>query len=172
MKPFIIMAITAKINSELKKYDESLKISTDNVNTVVDTVTNKIKDRINKKQEDDDMAEFEKDVQRQIDEGTDDQTGSGLDISLKENIISDAEAVKIFNKTVDMSKIQDGEGLRLAGAPSYKGRGALHTNVKTIINMIKTDPTILHDADFINRHMKQLGNSQKAILMSFISKYK
>ena len=71
-----------------------------------------------------------------------------------------------------MSKLQDGEGLRLAGAPSalYKGRG----NKKTVINImneIKKNPELIKSVNWINEQSQYLNSSGKNILNSFLKKY-
>ena len=94
--------------------------------------------------------------------------GSGLDIPT----ISDSDALKIFNKTVDVSKLQDGEGLRLAGAPSpLYGRGMNKKTVVNIMNEIKKNPELIKSVDWINEQSKNLNLSGKNILNSFLKKY-
>jgi hypothetical protein len=170
LKPFVISAISAKINSEIKKYEDSLYPNNKNEEDEYDWDNLKYDD--DEEINNDDNEDF---GYNKISMGPAwrDMDGSGQDIPMiKENIISDAEALKIFNKTVDMSKIQDGEGLRLAGAPSalYRGNG----NKKTLINImneIKRNPEILKSVNWINEQSKNLNSSGKNILNSFLKKY-
>jgi hypothetical protein len=137
LKPFVLAAIRAKLNSEVEKYEASLY--------------------------DDFDFEFE----------DDDIMGSGVQIPIKESTVSDSAALKIFNQTVDKSKLQDGEGLRLAGAPSglYKGRGNKKT-LTLIMSLIKKSPELANSREWINEQATKLDNKGVEILNSYLIKNK